>query len=127
MAHGLEVRPPLLDDALVDFAFSLPGRYKLRGRRGKYLLRRAARGKIPDAIVDRPKKGFGIPLAAWLRGPLHDRLAAVVNGSPLWDTGLAERRVFQTWHREHRERRRDRSKPLWALYVLDRWLRRPVF
>jgi asparagine synthase (glutamine-hydrolysing) len=124
MAHGLEVRPPLLDDALVDFAFSLPGRYKLRGRRGKYLLRRAARGKIPDAIVDRPKKGFGIPLAAWLRGPLHDRLAAVVNGSPLWDTGLAERRVFQTWHREHRERRRDHSKPLWALYVLDRWLRR---
>jgi asparagine synthase (glutamine-hydrolysing) len=124
MAHGLEVRPPLLDDALVDFAFSLPGRYKLRGRRGKYLLRRAARGKIPDAIVDRPKKGFGIPLAAWLRGPLHDRLTAVVNGSPLWDTGLADRQVFQTWHREHRERRRDRSKPLWALYVLDRWLRR---
>jgi asparagine synthase (glutamine-hydrolysing) len=124
MAHGLEVRPPLLDDALVDFAFSLPGRYKLRGRRGKYLLRRAARGKIPDAIVDRPKKGFGIPLAAWLRGPLRERLEAVVSGSPLWDTGLAERRVFQTWNREHRERRRDRSKPLWALYVLDRWLRR---
>jgi asparagine synthase (glutamine-hydrolysing) len=124
MAHGLEVRPPLLDDALVDFAFSLPSRHKLRGRRGKYLLRRAARGKIPDTIIDRPKKGFGIPLAAWLRGPLGARLEAVVKGSPLWDTGLLDQPTFRTWQQEHQERRRDRSKPLWALYVLDRWLRR---
>jgi len=123
MAHGLEVRPPLLDDALVDFAFSLPSGYKLRGRRGKYLLRRAARGKVPDAIIDRPKKGFGIPLAAWLRGPLKDRLDAVVNGSPLWDTGLLDQTTFRGWRDEHQDRRRDRSKPLWALYVLDRWLR----
>ena len=88
MAHGLEVRPPLLDDALVDFAFSLPSRFKLRGRRGKYLLKRAARGQIPDAIIDRPKKGFAIPLAAWLRGPLcrparrgDRRIAAVGSGA----------------------------------------------
>jgi asparagine synthase (glutamine-hydrolysing) len=124
MAHGLEVRPPLLDDALVNFAFSLPSRFKLRGRRGKDLLKRAARGKIPDAIIDRPKKGFGIPLAAWLRGPLADRLDAVVSGSPLWDTGLLDPATFRLWRDEHRQRRRDRSKPLWALYVLDRWLRR---
>jgi asparagine synthase (glutamine-hydrolysing) len=124
MAHGLEVRPPLLDDALVDLAFSLPSRHKLRGRRGKALLKRAARGKIPDAIIDRPKKGFGIPLGAWLRGPLEARLDAVLRDSPLWDTGLLEQPTFRAWQREHQERRRDRSKPLWALYVLDRWLRR---
>ncbi|HVV51925.1 MAG TPA: asparagine synthase C-terminal domain-containing protein, partial [Polyangia bacterium] len=124
MAHGLEVRPPLLDDALVDFAFALPSRYKLRGGRGKVLLKRAARGKIPDAVIDRPKKGFGIPLAAWLRGPLDARLGAVVAASPLWDLGLLDRATFAAWHEEHRARRRDRSKPLWALYVLDRWLRR---
>ena len=63
MAHGLEVRPPLLDDAMVDRAFALPSRYKLRRGSGKYLLKLAARGKIPDEIIDRPKKGFGIPLA----------------------------------------------------------------
>jgi asparagine synthase (glutamine-hydrolysing) len=124
MAHGLEVRPPLLDDGLVDFAFSLPSRYKVRGQRGKYLLKRAARGQIPDEVIDRPKKGFAIPLAAWLRGPLRERLAAVVAGSPLWDLGLLDRAVFAGWQEEHQARKRDRSKPLWALYVLDRWFRR---
>ncbi len=124
MAHGLEVRPPLLDDALVDFAFSLPSRFKLRGRRGKYLLKRAARGQIPDAIIDRPKKGFAIPLGAWLRGPLAGRLEAVIAESPLWDLGLVDRSVFAGWQAQHRARKADRSKPLWALYVLDRWLRR---
>ena len=74
MAHGLEVRPPLLDDPMVDRAFALPSRYKLRRGSGKYLLKLAARGKIPDEIIDRPKKGFGIPLASWLRGPLKDRI-----------------------------------------------------
>ncbi len=124
MAHGLEVRPPLLDDTLVDFAFSLPSRTKLPGRQSKYLLKCAARGQIPDAVIDRPKKGFGIPLAAWLRGPLCGRLDAVIAESPLWELGLVDRAVFAGWQREHRERRRDRSRPLWALYVLDRWLRR---
>jgi asparagine synthase (glutamine-hydrolysing) len=124
MAHGLEVRPPLLDDALVELAFSLPSRLKVRGGRGKVLLKRAARGKIPDAVIDRPKKGFAIPLAAWLRGPLSARLDAVIAESPLWETGLVERATFAAWRDEHRDRRRDRSKPLWALYVLDRWLRR---
>ncbi len=124
MAHGLEVRPPLLDDALVDFAFSLPSRTKLPGRQSKYLLKCAARGQIPDAVIDRPKKGFGIPLAAWLRGPLSGRLEAVLAESPLWELGLVDRAVFAGWQTEHRERKRDRSRPLWALYVLDRWLRR---
>jgi len=124
MAHGLEVRPPLLDDALVELAFSLPSRLKVRGARGKVLLKRAARGKIPDAVIDRPKKGFAIPLAAWLRGPLAARLDALLAESPLWESGLVDRTTFAAWRDEHRGRKRDRSKPLWALYVLDRWLRR---
>lgn len=124
MAHGLEVRPPLLDDALVELAFSLPSRLKVRGGRSKVLLKRAARGKIPDAVIDRPKKGFAIPLAAWLRGPLAARLDAVLAASPLWELGLLDRAVFAGWRDEHRGRTRDRSKPLWALYVLDRWFRR---
>ena len=124
MAHGLEVRPPLLDDRMVDRAFSLPSRYKLRRGSGKYLLKLAARGKIPDEIIDRPKKGFGIPLANWLRGPLKDRIGDVVARSPVFDRGILDRGVFAGWNDDHQGKRADQSKPLWALLVLDHWLRR---
>ncbi len=124
MAHGLEVRPPLLDNGLVDMAFALPSRYKVRGGTTKFLLKLAARGKIPDDIIDRPKKGFGIPLGAWLRGPLRPRIEEVAARSPVWSTGLLDRDVFAGWNREHQERRHDHSKALWALLVLDHWHRR---
>jgi asparagine synthase (glutamine-hydrolysing) len=124
MAHGLEVRPPLLDNGLVDWAFSLPSRYKVRRRQGKFLLKRAARGKIPDEIIDRPKKGFGIPLAGWLRGPLRGRLEEVVARSPVWSLDLLSRGVFEEWNRDHQAQRSDHAKPLWALLVLDHWFRR---
>jgi len=124
MAHGLEARPPLLDDALLDVAFALPSSFKLRHGTTKFLLKLAARRELPDGIADRKKKGFGIPLAAWLRGPLAARVAGVVDDSPVWDTGLVSKAVFARYHAEHQGRRADRSKPLWALYVFDRWLRR---
>jgi asparagine synthase (glutamine-hydrolysing) len=124
MAHGLEVRPPLLDNDIIDLAFSLPSQYKLRRGTTKYLLKMAARGHIPDDIIDRPKKGFGIPLAAWLRGPLRERIEDVVARSPLWDTGLADREVWAGWNREHQDKKADHNKALWALLVLDHWLRR---
>lgn len=124
MAHGLEVRPPLLDGALVDWALRLPSRYKVRHGTGKFLFKRAARGTLPREILRRPKKGFGIPLARWLRGPLAERMRAVVARSLVWESGLIDREVFARYLGEHEVRRADRSKPLWALYVLDRWLER---
>jgi asparagine synthase (glutamine-hydrolysing) len=124
MAYGLEVRPPMLDNEMIDWAFSLSSQYKVRGRSGKYLLKRAARGHLPDEIIDRPKKGFGIPLASWMRGPLRERLGQAFGSSPVWDSNLLERSAFQTWNREHQERQKDRSKPLWALLVLDHWMKK---
>jgi asparagine synthase (glutamine-hydrolysing) len=124
MAHGLEVRPPLLDDAMLERSFALPSRYKVRRGSGKYLLKLAARGKIPDEIIDRPKKGFGIPLAAWLRGPLKDRIHEVVARSPVLDRGILDGEVFRGWNDQHQKKRADHSKPLWALLVLDHWFRR---
>jgi asparagine synthase (glutamine-hydrolysing) len=126
MAHGLEVRPPLLDSELIDLAFSLPGRFKLRGSRSKYLLKRVAAGYLPADIVHRPKQGFGIPLARWLHGSLGERVAGILASANdrLWtETGLS-RAVLSEWASEHRAGRRDHSKPLWALVVLDHWLRR---
>lgn len=124
MAHGLEVRPPLLDNALIDFAFSLPDRVKLRGTHTKYLLKKAARGHVPGVIVDRPKRGFGIPLVSWLRGPLVPALDEALRGGVLWDAGLLDRATFQGYRDAHVAGRIDASKPLWALVVLSRWMER---
>jgi asparagine synthase (glutamine-hydrolysing) len=75
-------------------------------------------------VIERPKKGFGIPLATWLRGPLERRIADVVKQSPIWDADVLNQAVFQEKNREHQAKKKDHSKPLWALIVLDRWVRR---
>jgi asparagine synthase (glutamine-hydrolysing) len=124
MAHGLEVRPPLLDNMLVDWAFSLPSSLKLHHGRSKHLLKLAAAGHVPDDIIRRRKKGFGVPLGAWLRRPLRGRLARALEPSALWDSGLLAREAFVEWSRCLDARRGDYARPLWALIVLDDWIRR---
>jgi asparagine synthase (glutamine-hydrolysing) len=124
MAHGLEVRPPFLDAEIVDFSFSLPSRLKQRKKIGKYLLKAAAQGKLPDEILHRKKKGFGIPLARWLRGPLEARVKRVLAESPAWDGGVLSREAFQLAYDSLVSSREDTSKPLWALLVLDHWMRK---
>ncbi len=124
MAHGLEVRPPLLANELVDFAFSLDGSCKLDGSTGKALLKRAAVDLLPSRIIQRRKKGFAIPLARWLRGPLRSRVQDVIRGSPLWESGLLDREVFARWASEHQDFHTDHSRTLYALLVLDQWYRR---
>jgi len=109
---------------MIDWAFSLPSALKLHRGTTKYLLKLAAGGHLPDAIIHRPKKGFGIPLRSWVRGPLRDRVTRALEPSPLWDSGLLDRASFQHWARLSAERRGDHSKALWALVVLDEWVRR---
>lgn len=75
MAHSVEARVPFLDHRLVEFAFSLPREWKLRGGLNKLLLREAMRGRIPDSVVSRrDKMGFPVPLARWMRHELHDNV-----------------------------------------------------
>jgi asparagine synthase (glutamine-hydrolysing) len=124
MAHSLEVRPPLLDNALIDYAFALPSSMKLNGKASKFLLKRAAAGHLPDEIISRKKKGFGIPLSRWLKGPLAERVERITQPGPLWDAAGLDRDVFVRWWKEHLARKVDRSKPLWALIVLDHWYHR---
>ncbi|MEW6056692.1 MAG: asparagine synthase (glutamine-hydrolyzing) [Bdellovibrionota bacterium] len=124
MAHGLEVRPPFLDNEFVRWSFSLPSHYKLRGKNGKYLLKKAAAEHLPREILTRKKKGFGIPLSKWIRGPLQSQIKKTLEGSPLWDSNYLNRTVFKEWNQKHAALEEDNSKPLWALLVLDHWAKK---
>lgn len=129
MAHGLELRPPLLDSESINWAFSIHSRHKVSLLRSKTLLKETALEVLPRKIVNRKKKGFGIPLAAWLRGPLRSTVESVLNSSPVWDLALegracVSRNMFRKMHACHQNRREDWSKGLWGLVVLDRWVRR---
>lgn len=122
-AHSLEVRTPLLDNRLIDFAFSLPGSLKVHRSPTKHLLKLACRGVFPDEIIDRPKRGFAIPLAKWISGPLRERFELIFRDSPLWTLGILRRDTFSGWREGHLANRVGHSKPLWALLVLDHWYR----
>jgi asparagine synthase (glutamine-hydrolysing) len=122
MAHGLEVRVPLLDTDFVSYAACLPVSAKLQGGKGKQLFRQALRGRIPDQTLDRPKQGFHLPLDAWLGGPLQVRLRALVNdrGNQLFDYVDAD--IVATDMEEHGARIANRSADLWFVLVLDAFL-----
>jgi asparagine synthase (glutamine-hydrolysing) len=128
MAWGLEVRPPLLDNSVIDLAFGVSEKMKLNGSTTKYILKETMRGYLPNSIIDRKKKGFAIPLSRWLRGPLKNLLENSIHNSPLWETTnespYLNKGVFVRWNREHQEGKFDHSKPLWALLVLDTWARK---
>jgi len=123
MANGLELRVPFLDHKLVEFAAMLPDDWKLGGKGGKTLLRQAMRGVLPNAIIDRPKKGFPLPIASWLLGPLRqfareNLLARHAACGRHLDSSAVTRIVD-----EHEQGRVDRSQELWALLVFEFWHR----
>ncbi len=123
MAVSLEVRAPFLDHELADWVNRLPASMKMRGGAKKWLLRETLRGKLPDSILDRPKKGFGIPLAKWLRGEMRDWAAATLDalGADLGHLVRVERarRLLD----DHVAGRADHRKQLWTLLCLGVWAR----
>jgi asparagine synthase (glutamine-hydrolysing) len=123
MAASLEGRSPFLDHELVEWAARLPDSMKLRGRTGKYLLKKAFADYLPLSILQHPKQGFGIPLAAWFRGPLADWSREMLLGgqSPLdkW----FQKPALRTLVDEHTQGRRDHGKRLYALSMLSVWAR----
>ncbi|MCS6858054.1 MAG: asparagine synthase (glutamine-hydrolyzing) [Sandaracinaceae bacterium] len=122
MAHGLEVRPPFLDERVIAIARALPLSSKLRGRKGKVILREIAQRRLPRFVSKRKKHGFSIPLARWLRGPLRARVERILEDSPVWL--VLPREPFLNWFSLHKERRGEHTKALWLLIVLDHWMRR---
>lgn len=122
MFHSLEVRVPLLSKEVVDFAAGLPVEYRIAGGQGKRILRDAFRGIIPDAILNRPKMGFEVPIGEFLRNELRDLFHDVVTARTLGDLGL-EVPAAQQAYQDHAARRADHADLLWALLVLCWWCR----
>jgi asparagine synthase (glutamine-hydrolysing) len=125
MAVSLEARVPLLDHPLVEFACGLPAGLRMRGAEAKYLLKRALRGRVPDAVLTRPKQGFGVPLAVWFSRILptffRDRLG---EGTRLREVGVKAGAVEALLDVYEAKRRPDHCGQLWGLLVLDTALRR---
>jgi asparagine synthase (glutamine-hydrolysing) len=121
MACGLEVRAPFLDADLVDSIQSLPPSFKLGRNQTKRLLKRAAAGRLPASILARPKKGFGIPLASWLRGPLAPLMSRLLSRERLERQGLFRHDEVARRIAEHQSGLRDHRKPLWTLLMFQLW------
>lgn len=123
MAVALEARPPLLDHRIVEFAWVLPRRFKIRGGESKWLLRRVAERMVPRPLLERPKMGFGIPLADWLRGPLRDWAEDLLEPSRLGAGLLDVVAVRRLWS-DHQGGGRNFAYALWTVLMFEAWRRR---
>jgi asparagine synthase (glutamine-hydrolysing) len=121
MATSLEARVPLLGSDLVEFAVSVPSALKMRDGTGKWLLRKAIEDIVPPVVLQKPKKGFSVPLGTWFRNDLTHRVDALLRReSPIYD--YVDRGAVRSLVWEHRLGRRDHSAMVWRLMALDLWL-----
>jgi asparagine synthase (glutamine-hydrolysing) len=121
MAVSLEVRAPFLDPRVAQFAASLPLEYKLKGKKGKYILKKAIEPLLPKSILERPKKGFGIPIAEWLKGRLNPLMHDLLAPERLKDQGLFNEKFVSKLISEHEKNIASHHKQLWTLLVFQLW------
>lgn len=119
MSTSLEARVPLLDHKVAEFAARLPLEMRIRDGEGKWALRQLLVRRHPADLVNRPKSGFGVPIAQWLRGPLRPWASSQLNGSPLSGLG-GQAEVIEVW-KKHLEVRRDGAYELWDVVQLSAW------
>ncbi len=124
MAHALEVRVPILDHQLVDWISGLPPEFKLKGREGKYIFKKALEPTLPNNILYRPKMGFAVPLASWFRGPLREKVRDSILGDTMLDSGLFEQKYLKRLVDQHQSGTRDFSTPIWTLLMFESFLRK---
>jgi len=122
MGVSLEGRVPLLDHRVMEFAWRLPLELKIRGGVGKWLLRRLVQRYVPPELAARPKMGFGVPISAWLRGPLRPWAEALLDEQRLRREGILDPRPIRTKWTEHVSGRTRWDYDLWAVLMFQAWL-----
>jgi asparagine synthase (glutamine-hydrolysing) len=122
MACSIEAREPLLDHKLVEFAATVPPELKLRGGVGKYIFKQAMRGILPDAIINRPKQGFGVPLEHWFRGQLSSFVRDLLLSPKSRQRGIFNAAYIEKLLALH-QRGRARDIELWTLLSFELWCR----
>ena len=124
MAVALEARVPLIDHRVVEFAWRLPSHVKLRGGTSKWLLRQVLYRHVPRELVERPKMGFAIPLANWLRGPLRDWAESLLAEQRLREAGLLDAALVRRHWTEHLSGQRNWQYLLWDVLMFEAWRQR---
>ncbi|MCC6873603.1 MAG: asparagine synthase (glutamine-hydrolyzing) [Sandaracinaceae bacterium] len=122
MSIGLEARVPLLDHRLVELAWRLPAGMKIRGGRGKHVLRSILARHVPRELFERPKMGFGVPIDTWLRGPLRDWAETLLDERRLRSEGWLDPREARACWQDHLGARRARQHQLWTILMFQAWL-----
>jgi len=123
MANSLEIRCPLLDHHLVEFAFRIPTDKKMPNGEPKSLLRRLAARRLPDKIVRGKKRGFTAPVGEWIAGPYAEQFRSDVLGPDARTRSLLDLSRVNRLFKEHRAARDDHSLALWGVWMLERWAR----
>ncbi len=123
MAHSLEVREPLMDHELIDWLATLPSHMKIQGGEGKLVFKRGFEPLLPHDVLYRPKMGFSVPLAKWLRGPLANRMTSSVLSERMLGSGFFKESALRQIVDQHKSGRRDHSDALWSLIMFDAFLR----
>lgn len=121
MANSLEVRCPFLDHRVVECAAAMPGAFKLAPGEGKRVLRRAFADRLPQEVFALPKKGFEIPIAEWLTGPLDDLTRRSIDAVRLERQGIFRPGLPRRWYDDLKAGRRDTSEKLWTLIAFQAW------
>jgi asparagine synthase (glutamine-hydrolysing) len=121
MAFGLEMRAPLLDYRLVELAWQMPPSLRLNGGTGKIALRKLLAKRLPESIVSQPKRGFGIPLNSWLRGPLKTWAGDMLSDQMLQKTGMYIAAPVRKRWREHLSGKRNWGSSLWTILMYQCW------
>jgi len=122
MATSLETRAPLLDHRLVEFAWSIPMHQKRREGQSKWLLRQLLYRHVPRELIERPKQGFAVPLAAWLRGPLRDWAEALLEPQRLREQGFFDVEQVRSAWQAHQSGRQNHQHRLWCVLMFQAWL-----
>jgi asparagine synthase (glutamine-hydrolysing) len=123
MAHSLEVRCPLLDRRVVELAFRIPASRKQQGRRGKVLLRALAKRRLPSGLWRLPKRGFTAPIGEWVAGQHSSMFREEVLRTNACVSGHLDMRQLERRFGQHQRAEADHGYALWAVWVLERWLR----